>query len=70
MQKNSTPLGHIKLVSPYILTRPSWDHGICFLVASGGFSPTELPGDSGVSPEEVMQSLGHCAPEYRTAGGG
>lgn len=25
-------------------------------------------GDSGVSPEEVMQSLGHCAPEYRTGG--
>jgi len=32
------------------------------------FSPEvfEELGDSGVSPEEVMQSLGHCAPEYRT----
>eukprot|EP00434_Breviolum_minutum_P007766 symbB.v1.2.006852.t1/scaffold408.1/size210514/10 len=32
------------------------------------FSPEvfEELGDSGVSPEEVLQSLGHCAPEYRT----
>ena len=45
------------------------------LVLGLGFDkhPTRLSqplpiGDSGVSPEEVMQSLGHCAPEYRTGG--
>eukprot|EP00435_Cladocopium_sp_Y103_P070669 s656_g35.t1 len=33
------------------------------------FSPEvfEELGDCGVSPEEVLQSLGHCAPEYRTS---
>lgn len=65
-EKHSAPLGQKTCW-------PSWDLGICcFGRFTGGPFPPDgsSPGDSGVSPEEVLQSLGHCAPEYRTAGGG